>query len=166
MTLDDLEKEFWGGEREQPARVRLARVVKALRDEMSANWNAHEDAVELLNEILGGLDAEGEAAGGPVRKEGTEAIAADPGARGTTPAADLVQRVAEAIDPWAWQDVGGGKLSNIPAAIYQRAASLKRAPDAIQVVAKWLDEQPLETGHETYDMATAKLFLLLERGQE
>lgn len=93
MTLDDLEKEFWGGEREQPVRVRLARVVKALRDEIvpermriSSQTVVHASDLRLFfREILGEAEA---AAGGPARKDGSEAIAADPGARGTTPAAN------------------------------------------------------------------------------
>jgi hypothetical protein len=50
MTLDDLEKEFWGDQREQPTRVRLARVIRALQDEMQfGDWTAWH----RLNEILG-----------------------------------------------------------------------------------------------------------------
>jgi hypothetical protein len=42
MNLDDIEREFWGDQREQPTRVRLARVVKALRDEIAGQFGFNE----------------------------------------------------------------------------------------------------------------------------
>jgi hypothetical protein len=62
MTIDDLEKVFWGDQREQPTRVRLARVVKALRGEFSKKadtWEPRWAQVEidiLFDEILGGSE--------------------------------------------------------------------------------------------------------------
>ena len=66
MTLDDLEKVFWGDQREQPTRVRLARVVKALQDQFDftsrgKSWSEGE-VHDFFTETLGGFDAE-EAAG-------------------------------------------------------------------------------------------------------
>jgi len=104
MTLDDLEKEFWGDQREQTTRVRLARVVRAMRGVIDQaysegraskvrgdNENVQRRWVDaMINEILGG-DAE-EAAGGPARKDGKAVEAA--GDKGpvtvNSPAADLV----------------------------------------------------------------------------
>lgn len=69
MNLDELEKEFWGDQREQPTRVRLARVVRALRDEIfnrnsRCGWCVTDGALshvaDTINEILG--DAAEEAA--------------------------------------------------------------------------------------------------------
>lgn len=88
MTLDDLEKEFWGDQREQTTRVRLARVVRAMRGVIDQaysegraskvrgdNENVQRRWVDaMINEILGG-DAE-EAAGGPARKDGKAVEAA------------------------------------------------------------------------------------------
>lgn len=55
---------------------------------------------------------------------------------------DLIERVAKAVRPTMWD-------------------SNEAARAAIKEVADWLDEQPLETGHETYDMATARLYKAL-----
>lgn len=57
---------------------------------------------------------------------------------------DLVEKVAVAIRPTLWD-------------------SRDAACAAILAVAKWLDEQPLETGNEPYDLAPARLFRELER---
>ena len=38
-----------------------------------------------------------------------------------------------------------------------------QASAVVLAVAKWLDEQPLETGNEPYDLAPARLFRELER---
>jgi hypothetical protein len=114
MNMDDVEREFWGDQREQPTRVRLARVMKALREEAGPTIRmleilaaecfpeinelgqkhfvrvVMESAAEEINQILGG-DAEA-AAGGPARKDGKAVEAA--GDKGpvtvNSPAADLV----------------------------------------------------------------------------
>jgi hypothetical protein len=59
MTLEELEKIFWGDVREQPTRVRLKRVVEALRDELFPGsephlsiWVDERWGLTLLNEIL------------------------------------------------------------------------------------------------------------------
>lgn len=75
---------------------------------------------------------------------------------------ELIERVARKIDPWAWQEVGDGKMSNIPAAVFQRAVSLKRAPDAIAAVAEWAMTQ----GHEgEADYLITLLCLQLEQSK-
>lgn len=52
MNLADLEKEFWGDQREQPTQVRLARVVKALREEAGPTIRMLEiQAAECFPEI-------------------------------------------------------------------------------------------------------------------
>lgn len=69
MNISDLEEVFWSIAREQPVRVRLARVVRALRDEMvhchvsgqehgyeneiAASRAAEEFVDRLLTKILG-----------------------------------------------------------------------------------------------------------------
>ncbi len=55
MNLNDIEAIFWGDQREQPARVRLARVVRALRDyiesyEMDCDVSGSEVLDRVLNE--------------------------------------------------------------------------------------------------------------------
>ena len=98
MNMDDVEREFWGDQREQPTRVRLARVVRALRDEMCGVQADDErspitlDMHQLWQEfqaILGG-DAEG-AAGASARKDEEAATHGQ-----STPAAAPV-RVIDAI---------------------------------------------------------------------
>lgn len=71
MTLDDLEKAFWGDQREQPIRVRLARVVRALRDEIEQSVPTDDDysVCKWLDGILASA-GEGEAAGGPTSNAG------------------------------------------------------------------------------------------------
>lgn len=109
MNLADLEKTFWGDQREQPTRVRLARVVRALREDIipdrmritRANDTCSRASLRrYFNEILGGLDAEGEAAGGPTREDGLNgdaAVTAEPEA--ATPA-------APAPDVCEWKQLG------------------------------------------------------------
>lgn len=97
MTLDELEKEFWGDQREQPTRVRLARVVRALREEIipvrmritRANDTCSRSSLRrYFNEILGG-DAE-EAAGASTRKDEEAATHGQ-----STPAAAPMQRILD-----------------------------------------------------------------------
>lgn len=80
MNMDDVEREFWGDQREQPTRVRLARVIRSLRDQFDftsrgKNWSEGE-VHDFFTEILGGLDAEGKAAGGFTREDGKAVEAA------------------------------------------------------------------------------------------
>lgn len=82
LDMEKLEAIFWGDQREQPTRVRLERVVKALRDEICHGYaeNSARDLANEFNRILG--DAENEkVAGGSTREDGQ---AAQPGC--TTPA--------------------------------------------------------------------------------
>lgn len=52
MNLADLEKTFWGDQRELPTRVRLARVVRALREEAGPTIRMLEiQAAECFPEI-------------------------------------------------------------------------------------------------------------------
>jgi len=60
LTMERIEAIFWGGQREQPTRVRLARVVEALRDASYA-CDHGEEWLAMLNEILAsdGVKSEG-----------------------------------------------------------------------------------------------------------
>ena len=95
MNLAELEKEYWGDQREQPTQVRLARVVKALREEagptirmleiqaaecfpeINERGQKHfvrvvmESAAEELKEILG--DPE-DATAGAIQPQGEESV--------------------------------------------------------------------------------------------
>lgn len=78
MTLDDIEREFWGDQREQPVRVRLARVVKALRPKLELWFFAIDQAVSeksaqafadgFIAEIIG----EEQATAGAIQPQGEE----------------------------------------------------------------------------------------------
>lgn len=69
MTLDDIEREFWGDQREQPARVRLARVVRAMKPHLAhAHWQGRhghfgpdEWADIVIKQIIGEQKNEEEA---------------------------------------------------------------------------------------------------------
>lgn len=61
---------------------------------------------------------------------------------------ELVEKVRQAVRPHLYSEGGNSEV-------------VARA--AIAAVAKWLDEQPLETGSEPYDLAPARLFRELER---
>lgn len=98
MTLDDLEKVFWGDQREQPTRVRLARVVRAMRNsfDMQLPFEVSMTIDEILlsfDKILGG-DAEA-AAGGPAREDGPGGV--EQAVPAVTPAAG---------DVCEWTDMG------------------------------------------------------------
>lgn len=90
MDMQDLENIFWGDRREQPTRVRLARVVRALRDEILRDYGGNNHswcervALGAINEILG--DAGEKVAG---------VIGLDPVGAGLSPASGQ----APATDP-------------------------------------------------------------------
>lgn len=63
---------------------------------------------------------------------------------------ELVEKVRAAVRPYLYSEGGNSEV-------------VARA--AIAAVAEWLDEQPLETGHEPYDMAIAKLWKQLEKSK-
>lgn len=109
MNLQDIENIFWGDRREQPTQVRLARVVKALREEagptirmlqiqaaecfpeINERGQKHfvrvvmESAAEELKEILG--DAGAEKVAGSTNGEGV--VAAEPNV--VTPTTDPIR---------------------------------------------------------------------------
>jgi len=56
MTPDEIEAIFWGDQREQPTRVRLARVVRALHDELGFDPTCCfdcRDNLKTLNNLRG-----------------------------------------------------------------------------------------------------------------
>lgn len=61
MNLDDLENIFWDDVREQPVKVRLARVVRALRDGICDELDGPETQNSLLRSWFGEVLGETEA---------------------------------------------------------------------------------------------------------
>lgn len=102
LDMKKLEAIFWGDQREQPTRVRLARVIAALRDELTS-VSRLRDVQRLFEEIL--ASEGGQAAGGPTSNDGhsSEAgvvLAAESAA--TTPAAPAP--VCEWVSLWRSSD--------------------------------------------------------------
>lgn len=88
MNLADIEKTFWGDQREQPTRVRLARVIRALRDEVRVIHVDQFSMEKLFDEILAGAGEE--KAAGDVNPDGARISGLEttaPAASGS-PAAD------------------------------------------------------------------------------
>ena len=97
MNLADIEKTFWGDQREQPTRVRLARVIRALRDEVRVIHVDQFSMEKLFDEILAGAGEEkvaGDVNPDGARISGLETTA--PAASGSPAAGFFVERTPEA----------------------------------------------------------------------
>lgn len=134
LSIDDLEREFrahWlkHGRMDDDIRAGIRAVVKALRDECDTHleqrlkYGASGDVWNFFNEIL--APRGDEAAGGSTREDGTEAIAADPGSQGTTPAA--APTVGERLVKAAHEAAAIARGEKEPAAVHTPAA----APDDV-----------------------------------
>lgn len=99
MNMDDVEREFWGNQREQPTRVRLARVVRAIRDGMVPETQRPRTVSTIAvrrfcDEILASA-GEGEAAG-DVNPDGARISGLDT----TAPAASGSPAAAPSVCEW------------------------------------------------------------------
>ena len=102
MNMDDVEREFWGDQREQPTRVRLARVIRSLRDQFDftsrgKNWSEGE-VHDFFTEILG--DAE-------------TAPAADPCAQSPLAKSYEAEMRAAATDVCTWSHPKPGPIGQL-----------------------------------------------------